>query len=296
MSQIEILEQIDDANWLIENNRTEFVEYATIEAQNLADFQDLDWSIFKNLERITISGASLQSASAVQKIKVGNIFNKNDFASKYGISLTFKGVLIEDPENILNSAQISVLILEDSPFEFFDWTKINSNGKWSNLVIRDDKRESGLNHNREAFIQEINRKYPYNPKNIVSIPNIVFQTFTYLIHIDSSLPIMLPNTITPYMKKDSWGSVKGLSTITINNVANRTFPKFAGTSALYKLSLYPSNHFPHDKISGYSLKIFMEKFKNLSSEKRYQWDSGDLMSLIGNWNRFASTPSELRRF
>jgi hypothetical protein len=294
MSQIEILEQIDDANWLIKNNRTEFVEYAIIEAQNLAEFQDFNWSAFKNLRRITIAGASLQSASAVQKIKVGNIFNKNDFA--LGISLTFKGVLIEDPENILNSAQISVLILEDSPFEFFDWTKINRNGKWANLVIRDDKRKSGLNYNTATFIQDINKKYPYNPKNIVSIPNEVFESFKDLIYIDSSLPILLPDTINTNVTKDSWGSLKGLRELSISPVVNEFFPKFSFEKTLYKLSIFPASGFNHQIIDGRKALKLMQKFPYLTKETSYRWDSGDLVSLLREWNQKSSNISELRRF
>jgi len=295
MSQIEILEQIDDANWLIENNRTEFVHQATIASKDLAGFNSIDWSLFPNLERITILGG--RTPEQIQKIKIGNLFNRGNIPSKYGLSLTLKGVIVEDPENVLNSAQISVLTLENTPFEFFDWSKINRNGVWSNLVIRDDLRQSQLNYRYQQFVEAVNNIYSFDPLRVVFIPNVVFQTFRYLIHIHSSLPIMLPDTITLYEKRDSWGSVEGLSRIAIDNVANESFPNFANPSTLFQLSLFPSIRFPHTPITGYKLQLFLSKFKNLTSEGEGRWDSGDLLSLLRNWNSKSShIKSELRKF
>lgn len=296
MSQMEILEQIEDADWLIKNNRTDLVEYATIEAQNLAGFRSLDWSFFKNLKRITVVGPSLQYGSEVQRIRVGNIFNKGDFSSRFGISLTFKGVLIEDPENILNSTQISVLSLEDSPFEFFDWTKINKNGKWNNLIIRDDKRSTGLNYNPERVVREINEKYPYNPKNIIAIPNEVFESFSDIIFIDSSMPVLLPDLINTKITKDSWGSVKGLTELSVSPVVNEIFPEILNGERLYRLSLNPAKGFNHQMIDGHEALKLMQKFTNLIKENSYRWDSGGLIALIRGWNEKASNPSELRKF
>ena len=279
MSEIEILEQIEDAEWLIENNRSHLVKYATIRASDLSGFEGIDWSLFPDLESVTIIGASIRGET--DPLKVGNVFNRKNFGShveKYGLTLKLKNVLVEDPENILNASKISVLSLENSPFEHFEWSKINKEGEWSNLVI------SG------------GREYRNEQPREVFIPNEVFQVFSYLIQIDSTTPILLPETIDPYVKQNSWGVTRGLSSIAIRPVANKYFPKFTNTSAIYELSLWPSRNHPHVLVSGYDLKKLVEGFKYLNSETSYSWNSGDLRSLVRGWNEHASPQSELRKF